>query len=76
MKRLSSLKENKIDKLKKFKVLCKELDSALKRETQAELLLHKQNAQLQEMSEKFAQLSEAYLEVFKMKQVCCRKFGG
>jgi hypothetical protein len=56
-------------KFEKFEIACRELDSALKREKQAELLLNKQNAKLAEMANKLAKFSAAELKTFKAKQV-------
>ena len=53
----------------KFDLLCQELEGALNREKQAQNILYQQSCQMEDLSNKLAELSANELKSFKLKEV-------
>lgn len=68
-KSLNNNFDSKTISLEKFESVCKELESALNREKQAEIILSEQSSQLQELSQKLAEYTTDELQSFKLKEV-------
>ena len=62
-------KQNKMVPSEKYETLCKELEISLNREKQAEIMMNQQSVQLQELSDKLAELSNTELQSYKIKEV-------